>query len=88
MLCERAPLAIFCEMSHAKLSQIIRYKGGSICSDEGIIEKGDVWVRAGKVIDPLSLFYEEKKAPDLVIDCKDLIVAPGFIDIQINGRCN
>ncbi len=64
---------------------IIRYKGGNVCSDEGRLQRRDVWVRGGKIINPLHLFYEEKKTPDCTIDCRGLIVAPGFIDIQING---
>lgn len=44
-----------------------------------------MWVRGGVIIDPINLFYEEKKAPDVTVDCRGLIVAPGFIDIQING---
>lgn len=56
-----------------------------MCSDEGVLEVGDVWVRGGTIIDPMKLFYEERKAADLIVDCKGLILAPGFIDIQING---
>ena len=60
-----------------------------MCRDEsssyGTLKKGDVWVRGGKIIDPLALFFDEKKAPDVTIDCSNLIIAPGFIDIQING---
>ena len=68
------------------MTQVVRFKGGEVCSDEGVLEKGDVWVRGGKIIDPLKLFYEERRAPDLTVDCTGLIVAPGFIDIQINGN--
>lgn len=67
------------------MTQVIRFKGGEVCSDRGVLEKGDVWVRGGTIIDPIELFYGEKKAPDLTVDCRGLIVAPGFIDIQING---
>lgn len=69
----------------AAAGSVIRYKGGSVCSDDGTLAEGDVWVRSGKITDPLVLFYKERKAPDTVIDCRDLMVAPGFIDIQING---
>lgn len=31
------------------------------------------------------VFYEQKRKPDTVIDCKGHIIAPGFIDLQING---
>lgn len=50
-----------------------------------LIEGGDVWVRDGKVMDHRKLFYEEKVSPSKEFDCSGLIVAPGFIDIQING---
>ena len=73
-------------MSTMEAGRIVRFKGGMVCSDEGTLEKGDVWVQGGKIIDPLKLFYEGKKAPDCVVDCRNLIVAPGFIDIQINGN--
>ena len=52
-----------------------------------LVEGGDVWVRNGKVMDHMKLFYEEQVSPSREIDCTGLIVAPGFIDIQINGKC-
>lgn len=67
------------------MAQVTRFKGGEVCSDAGVLEMGDVWVREGTIIDPMDLFYEERRAPDLTVDCRGLIVAPGFIDIQING---
>jgi N-acetylglucosamine-6-phosphate deacetylase len=68
------------------MAQVVRFMGGDVCSDSGVLEKGDVWVRGGTIIDPMKLFYEEKRAPDMTIDCRGLIVTPGFIDIQINGE--
>lgn len=53
-----------------------------------LVEGGDVWVRDGKVMDHMKLFYEEQVSPSREIDCTGLIVAPGFIDIQINGNCS
>ena len=68
---------------------LVRFKGGSVLQGDGraLVEGGDVWVRDGKVIDHLKLFYEEKVSPSKVIDCSGFIVAPGFIDVQINGKC-
>lgn len=42
-------------------------------------------MRDGKIVDPEKIFFEEKSTPDVRIDCDGLIIAPGFIDIQING---
>jgi N-acetylglucosamine-6-phosphate deacetylase len=53
-------------------------RGSSIYTD-------DLWVRAGTILDPEKIFYEEKRQSDLQIDCDNLILVPGFIDAQING---
>ena len=63
----------------------MKFEGGYVCSDNGSLEVGDVWVQAGMIIDPLKLFYQDKKIPDVILDCRGLIVAPGLIDIQLNG---
>lgn len=46
----------------------------------------DLWVREGKILDPEKLFFDEKGFADQRIDCKNKIIAPGFIDVQINGK--
>ena len=53
----------------------------------GRVERGEVWVRDGRIIDPQAFFYSEKRVADKVIDCRGLVVSPGFIDTQINGEC-
>ena len=54
-----------------------------------VIEVEDVWVRDGKIIDPERRFWEAAKGnefyADKVIDGRGFILAPGFIDIQLNG---
>lgn len=55
-------------------------------AQDGDLVTGDVWARGGKVIDPLALFFGERKAPDRVVNCRGLVAAPGFIDIQVNGE--
>lgn len=45
----------------------------------------DLWVREGKILNPEKLFFDEKGSADIQLDCKDSILAPGFIDVQING---
>ena len=63
---------------------ITRFRGGMVPRGTRLVEE-DVWVRGGKIIDPHTLFFEEKKMPDKEVNCSNCIVAPGFIDIQING---
>ncbi|CAL1545205.1 unnamed protein product [Lymnaea stagnalis] len=51
----------------------------------GKIFRDDLWVRNGIIMDPEILFYVEKVYADEKIDCQNMIIAPGFIDVQING---
>lgn len=46
----------------------------------------NLWVRAGAIIDPELCFFDEKRKADITIDCEGLVIAPGFIDLQINGN--
>ncbi|XP_016063504.1 PREDICTED: N-acetylglucosamine-6-phosphate deacetylase isoform X2 [Miniopterus natalensis] len=45
----------------------------------------DLWVREGRILDPEKLFFEERVVADQQRDCRGCILAPGFIDVQING---
>ncbi|XP_072610079.1 N-acetylglucosamine-6-phosphate deacetylase isoform X2 [Vulpes vulpes] len=45
----------------------------------------DLWVREGRILDPEKLFFEERRVADERRDCGGCILAPGFIDVQING---
>ncbi|XP_045427364.1 N-acetylglucosamine-6-phosphate deacetylase isoform X5 [Pipistrellus kuhlii] len=45
----------------------------------------DLWVREGRILDPEKLFFEERLLADQRRDCGGCILAPGFIDVQING---
>lgn len=50
------------------------------------IMKEDLWVRNGKVINPEKVFFDEKAQSSYKVDCKGALLAPGFIDVQINGK--
>lgn len=52
---------------------------------ESKIIKEDLWIRDGKIENPEKVFYVEQLEADLTVDCEGLLIAPGFIDIQING---
>lgn len=49
------------------------------------VRREDLWVRGGRVLDPEKLFFEERRVADELRDCGGCILAPGFIDVQING---
>ncbi|KAJ8377230.1 hypothetical protein AAFF_G00264580 [Aldrovandia affinis] len=65
-------------------SQIIQFINCRILKDH-LLQREDLWVRDGKFLDPEKLFFDEEGFADIRVDCNDSIVAPGFIDVQING---
>lgn len=48
--------------------------------------KDDLWVRNGRIINPEPVFFEEKALAHNKHDCQNAIIAPGYIDLQINGK--
>ncbi|XP_061567537.1 N-acetylglucosamine-6-phosphate deacetylase-like [Cololabis saira] len=50
-----------------------------------VLQRDDLWVREGKILDPEKLFFDEQGYADRRVDCEGSIIAPGFIDVQING---
>ncbi|XP_071452751.1 N-acetylglucosamine-6-phosphate deacetylase isoform X2 [Hetaerina americana] len=68
-------------LRHHKLLQFINCY---ILRDHKII-KEDIWVRCGKIVNPEKIFFDEKISADEKIDCNGFLLAPGFIDLQING---
>ncbi|KAG5279730.1 hypothetical protein AALO_G00080980 [Alosa alosa] len=68
-------------VSNAPITQFINCR---ILRDHKI-QREDLWVREGKILDPEKLFFDEKGFADMRIDCENRIIAPGFIDVQING---
>lgn len=53
------------------------FKGGRVLR-QGKIDSAEVWVSEGKIVPP-------QKSADEVVDVSGLILAPGYIDLQING---
>ncbi|KAJ3601086.1 hypothetical protein NHX12_032059 [Muraenolepis orangiensis] len=49
------------------------------------LTREDLWVRDGRILDPEKLFFDEQGYADRQLDCGGAILAPGFIDVQING---
>lgn len=66
-------------------SKIVQFRNCRIVRNHALITE-DLWVRDGQIINPESVFFDEKMSADQQVDCAGAIIAPGFIDIQINGR--
>ena len=66
-------------------SEIIQFHNCFILRDGKII-KEDLWTCEGKIVDPEPIFFDQKDYADIKIDCEGLIIAPGFIDVQVNGN--
>ena len=64
---------------------LFHFKNCRVLRDHEIVTD-DLWVREGKIVDPRKLFWEEKSEADIQVDCHNLIISPGFIDVQINGK--
>ncbi|XP_050417642.2 N-acetylglucosamine-6-phosphate deacetylase isoform X1 [Patella vulgata] len=64
--------------------KLFQYRNCRILKDHKIYTE-DLWVRDGKIVNPEKIFFEEKILADYQIDCKNKILAPGFIETQING---
>ncbi|XP_075686511.1 N-acetylglucosamine-6-phosphate deacetylase isoform X2 [Rhinoderma darwinii] len=63
---------------------IVQFRNCRILRDHKL-QWEDLWVRQGKILNPEKLFFDEKGAADVQVDCQGRIIAPGFIDVQING---
>jgi N-acetylglucosamine-6-phosphate deacetylase len=59
--------------------------GGSVVSPTAVVEPGDVVVRDGQVVAVGAMGEVEFPLDAMVIDATGCWVAPGFIDVQING---
>ncbi|XP_028310283.1 N-acetylglucosamine-6-phosphate deacetylase [Gouania willdenowi] len=63
---------------------ITRFINGTILR-EHTLQREDLWVRDGSILNPEKLFYDEQGFADELVNCEGTIIAPGFIDTQING---
>ena len=63
---------------------IIQFYNCRLLLNHNIIVE-DLWVQNGKILDPEKLFFDRRLGPDVKIDCRNSIIAPGLIDVQVNG---
>lgn len=68
----------------SKSNLLIQFRNCRLVRQDKLIRE-DLWVRNDKIQNPEKIFFDERVRADIQIDCGDLIIAPGFIDVQING---
>jgi len=65
-------------------NQVVQFHNCYILRNGKVIRE-DLWTRNGKIINPEPLFFDEKNYADVRINCGNILISPGFIDVQING---
>ncbi|KAI3381269.1 hypothetical protein SNEBB_003661 [Seison nebaliae] len=70
--------------SKVRTTKIVEYYNGYVLRD-GYFRYDKLIVKNGKIMDPRELFFSEKKLATERVDLKGGLIAPGFIDVQING---
>uniref|UniRef100_G1PTU0 N-acetylglucosamine-6-phosphate deacetylase n=1 Tax=Myotis lucifugus TaxID=59463 RepID=G1PTU0_MYOLU len=68
----------------ASRAPVLRFTNCRILRGRRLLRE-DLWVRDGRILDPEKLFFEERLVADQQRDCGGCILAPGFIDVQINA---
>ena len=65
---------------------LIRFENCRVLRNGRILENDYLLVRNGKIIDEMSVYFNERVEPDIRIDCEGALLSPGLLDIQINGE--
>lgn len=63
---------------------LYRFRNCKLVRNHALIND-DLWIRHGKILDPQKIFFDEKIQADIEYDCQGILIAPGYIDLQING---
>ncbi|XP_065575850.1 N-acetylglucosamine-6-phosphate deacetylase-like [Artemia franciscana] len=67
-----------------KDTSLIQFRNCRIFIDKKLVNR-DLWVKDGKIIDAEKLFFEKNSTAGHFVDCGGRILAPGFIDLELNG---
>lgn len=80
------PSTISSHTPNASCSGIIKFTNCRLVRNNQVVVE-DLWIsqRSGRILDGQKVFYEFRATPDYVVDLKGRIVAPGLIDVQLNG---
>ena len=94
VLCNHARLAtkvdrcanMIVQSLHQDHTMLIKFTNCKLTLNGKLVER-DLWIDSAKgvIVDPQKVFYDRLGMPDRIVNLGGKILAPGFIDIQING---
>ncbi|KAI5779256.1 N-acetylglucosamine-6-phosphate deacetylase [Geopyxis carbonaria] len=66
--------------------KIIKFTNCRLAQPDGLVDY-DLWVSAttGRILDHQRAFYKQHAVPSRIVDLRGRILAPGFLDVQLNG---
>ncbi|KAI8122779.1 putative N-acetylglucosamine-6-phosphate deacetylase [Lucilia cuprina] len=68
----------------SKSETLIQFTNCRLVRNHQLI-RDDLWIRNGCIVNPEPIFFDEKAFAHKKYDCKNAIIAAGYIDLQING---
>ncbi|KAK9764000.1 N-acetyl-glucosamine-6-phosphate deacetylase [Basidiobolus ranarum] len=69
----------------ANQGKLLRITNARAIRDGKIVTGEDLYVKDGKFVDGKKINQENHSTSEIVLDAKNAIVSPGYIDIQVNG---
>jgi N-acetylglucosamine-6-phosphate deacetylase len=84
---EKGQLTRHCSSSPTTMTDIVRFTNGFLALPDGTAVKGDLYVNTstGLIVAGQENFFSTGLRPSRVVDLDGGILAPGLIDVQING---
>lgn len=64
---------------------LVKFYNCRLVKSDSLVQNDYLWMRAGRIVNGEKVFFEERAVPDVEVDCGNLIIAPGFMDVQLNG---
>lgn len=73
--------------ARSERSLLVQFHNAKLATPDGLVD-GELWMQHGSFVDPEGRFWQrDASAADRRIDCKGMIIAPGFIDLHVMSAC-
>ncbi|CAI6340584.1 unnamed protein product [Periconia digitata] len=79
------PSTVLPTVQHPKTG-VVKFTNCLLVQGNELVD-GDLWVSSvtGKILNGQEILYEQRVAPDDIVDLAGRILSPGLIDVQLNG---